>query len=408
MNRISVLFAALLAFCTLAMGEMNGQMFNDLWSGEIELNGEKLLLVFETTESGCTLEVPAQGARIPAEMTLDNGSIKILIPMIGAKYEGMYFMNTYAGTYSQNGMEFPLTLKRGRPAPNRPQTPVGPYPYKSEEVTFTNGNIELGGTLTTPEGADFGTPVLLMVTGSGQQDRDETIMYHKPFAVIADAFARNGIATLRYDDRGFGNSSGDFSTATTDTLASDAFAGIKYLREKGYTNVGLLGHSEGGTIAFMLAASEEGPDFIISLAGMAENGEATLLAQTEKIAVAQGLTEEQAKIYAKQAVTSTKSNAKAWMKRFLELDPSIYISKVTCPVLALNGEKDLQVIAERNIPIIKDLIPSATIKTYPDLNHLFQHCASGDPTQYYAIEETISPEVLADMVSWIQVLKQIF
>ncbi len=404
MKRIYKYVLTLLAVCGVAAGEMRGQSFDGVWSGAIEAGGEELLLVFHVDEGKCSLEVPAQGATVPADFKVDNGALKIGIPMIGAKYEGMFFMNSFMGTFTQNGMEFPLTLKKGKPAPKRPQTPVGPFPYETEEVMFANGEAVFGGTLTMPDGGDFSTPVLLMVSGSGQQDRDETLMEHKPFAVIADAFARNGIATLRYDDRGVGASTGDLTNATTDTFAEDALAGLKYLRSRGYKKVGLIGHSEGGTIAFMLAAAEEGPDFIISLAGMAEKGEATLLAQTEKIAMAQGLAEAQAKQYAKQAVASTKATAKAWMKRFLELDPSSYLTKVTCPTLALNGEKDLQVIAERNIPIIKNLLPSATIKTYPNLNHLFQHCTTGDPSQYYAIEETISPEVLDDMINWIKEL----
>ncbi len=257
--------------------------------------------------------------------------------------------------------------------------------------------------LTLPEGSGPDTPVLLMVSGSGQQNRDEELMEHKPFAVIADSFARNGIATLRYDDRGIGASTGDLAEATTDTFAEDALKGLEFLRARGYRKVGVLGHSEGGTIAFMLA-SQGGPDFIVSMAGMAETGEETLMAQTVRIAVAQGLPEDQATAYARQGVAATKASANPWMARFLELDPAEYIKSVTCPVLALNGEKDLQVIAERNIPIIKDLLPSATVRIYPDLNHLFQHCMTGSPTEYYEIEETISPEVLTDMVEWIKKL----
>ncbi len=404
MKRVYKYVLTLLAALGLAAGEMRAQSFDGVWSGAIELGGEELLLVFHVGEGKCSLEVPAQGAMVPAEMSIDNGGLKIQIPMIGAKYEGMYFMNSFMGTFTQNGMEFPLTLKKGKPAPKRPQTPVGPFPYETEEVTFANGEASFGGTLTMPVGADAGTPVLLMVSGSGQQDRDETLMEHKPFAVIADAFARNGIATLRYDDRGVGASTGDLSSATTDTFAEDALEGLKFLRAQGYTKVGVIGHSEGGTIAFMLAASEGGPDFIISMAGMAENGEVTLLAQTEMIGMVQGLSADQAKAYAKQSVASAKATAKTWLRRFMELNPTEYLSRITCPVLALNGEKDLQVIAERNIPIIRDLLPSATVRTYPDLNHLFQHCITGDPTQYYAIEETISPEVLSDMVNWIKML----
>ncbi len=292
------IFATILVLMTQLAA---GQSFDGVWSGAIEAGGEELLMVFHVDEGRCSLEVPAQGATLPADFKVDNGALKIGIPMIGAKYEGMFFMNSFMGTYTQSGMEFPLTLKKGKPAPKRPQTPVGPFPYETEEVTFANGEAVFGGTLTMPDGGDFNTPVLLMVSGSGQQDRDETLMEHKPFAVIADAFARNGIATLRYDDRGVGASTGDLTNATTDTFAEDALAGLNYLRSRGYKKVGLIGHSEGGTIAFMLAAAEGGPDFIISLAGMAENGEATLLAQTEKIAMAQGISEAQAKQYAPHA-----------------------------------------------------------------------------------------------------------
>ncbi len=393
----------LVALLTMTAYMAMGQDLNGPWNGAIKVNGSELGLVFTVDGEKCTLDVPAQGAKgIPAEYKMDKGGLKITIPTIGASYEGVYFNNSLMGTFRQNGGEFPLTLKRGLPAPNRPQTPVGPFPYSTEEVTFANGDAVLSGTLSTPSGATLDTPVLLMVSGSGQQNRDEELMEHKPFAVIADAFARNGIATLRYDDRGFGASTGDLTEATTDTFAEDALEGVKFLRSLGYRNVGVLGHSEGGTIAFMLAASEGGPDFIISMAGMAEDGEGTLLAQTVKIAVAQGIPEAQAKVLAEQSVAANKAAANVWMKRFLQLDPAPYISKVTCPTLALNGEMDLQVIAERNIPIIKDLLPSATIKTYPGLNHLFQHCRTGAPTEYYEIEETVSPEVIGDMVSWIK------
>ncbi len=388
---------------TLIALTARAQDLNGPWNGAIKVNGSELGLVFRIADGACTLDVPAQGAKdIPAEYKIENGSLKITVASIGASYEGVHFRGDLMGTFKQSGMSFPLTLKRGLPAANRPQTPVGPFPYNTEEVTFANGDAGLSGTLTTPESASLDTPVLLMVSGSGQQNRDEELMEHKPFAVIADAFAREGIATLRYDDRGFGASSGDLMEATTETFAADALEGMKFLRGLGYKNVGVLGHSEGGTIAFMLAAAEGGPDFIISMAGMAEDGEGTLLAQTIKIAVAQGVTEAQAKVLAEQSVAANKAAANVWMRYFLELDPAPYISKVTCPALALNGEMDLQVIAERNIPIIKELLPAATIKTYPGLNHLFQHCKTGSPTEYYEIEETISPEVLGDMVSWIK------
>ncbi len=392
----------LLTVWEVAALEMKGQDFNGTWNGAIQANGGELVLLFHIGDGECTLEVPAQGAKVPAELGIENGTLKIGVPMIGAKYEGMYLMGSIMGTFTQHGTEFPLTLKRGRPVPKRPQLPMSPGPYNNTEMTFESGDAVLCGTLTKPDNADQDTPILLMVSGSGQQDRDETLMDHKPFVVIADAFARAGIATFRYDDRQVGKSTGDLTTATTETFAEDALAGLNHLRSLGYRKVGLIGHSEGGTIAFMLAAAEGGPDFIISLAGMAENGEETLLAQAERQILVMGAPEDQAKEYAEQTVASAKATANPWMDYFLKLDPAPYISKVNCPVLALNGEKDLQVIADRNIPIIKELLPSATVRTYPDLNHLFQHCKTGLVTEYYDIEETISPEVLTDMVSWIK------
>ncbi len=403
-NHLHILILTLLALLRVCFNA-TGQNLNGPWNGSINTGGNELLLVFHIEEDKCSLEVPAQAAIVPAEFRIENGSIKIDIPTIAAKFDGLFIVNSILGTFTQYGAEFPLTLKKGRPKPRRPQTPVGPFPYEIREVVFANEDASLAGTLTTPMDMSYDDPILLMVSGSGQQNRDEELMGHKPFAVIADAFARNGIATLRYDDRGVGASTGELINATTDTFATDAQAGLNYLRSIGYKKVGILGHSEGGTIAFMLAASKNGPDFIISLAGMAENGETTLLAQTEKIAMSQGLSETQAKQYAAQVLASTRAGANTWMKRFLELAPSQYLSKVLCPTLALNGEKDLQVISNRNIPIIRNFIPTATIKTYPDLNHLFQQCTSGDPSLYYSIEETISPEVLTDMIEWIKNIK---
>ncbi len=402
MKRMFLYILTLLTVWEVAALEMKGQDFNGTWNGAIQANGGELVLLFHIGDGECTLEVPAQGAKVPAELGIENGTLKIGVPMIGAKYEGMYLMGSIMGTFTQHGTEFPLTLKRGRPVPKRPQLPMSPGPYNNTEMTFESGDAVLCGTLTKPDNADQDTPILLMVSGSGQQDRDETLMDHKPFVVIADAFARAGIATFRYDDRQVGKSTGDLTTATTETFAEDALAGLNHLRSLGYRKVGLIGHSEGGTIAFMLAAAEGGPDFIISLAGMAENGEETLLAQAERQILVMGAPEDQAKEYAEQTVASAKATANPWMDYFLKLDPAPYISKVNCPVLALNGEKDLQVIADRNIPIIKELLPSATVRTYPDLNHLFQHCKTGLVTEYYDIEETISPEVLTDMVSWIK------
>ncbi len=390
------------AFCLNVFGLCAENKYQGRWTGALSLNGSELELVFNIAGE-CTLDVPAQGAKgISASLSqLPGGVVRIDVPSIGAYYEGMFLINRFVGTFHQNGMEFSLTLMGGVPQkPNRPQMPKAPFPYKTEDVIFAKGSAMLSGTLTMPEDGDLSTPVVLLVTGSGAQNRDEELFDHKPFAVIADAFARKGIASLRYDDRGFAKSTGDLASATTDTLAADAAAGIAYLRGRGYKTVGVVGHSEGGTIAFMLAA-EGNVDFIISMAGMVEGGEATLLAQTVARTLAGGATEAQAQEYARKVVAEFRMAGNAWMSRFLRLDPVQYVKSAKCRVLAINGEKDIQVLADRNIPLVKSLLPAAETKIYPNLNHLFQHC-DNVLDSYYDIEETISPEVLSDMIEWIK------
>ena len=198
------------------------------WSGKLDVQGTKLSLVFHLDEENPTMDSPDQGAKgIPIEVTRSaTGSITIKVPSIGATYEGIWLVKQIAGTFKQMGASMPLTLMPGKEKLNRPQTPQGPFPYAQEEVSFSNGDAVLKGTLVLPEGCTRNTPVLIMVTGSGLQNRDEVFYEHRPFAVIADAFARAGIATLRYDDRGFGESTGDIINCTTEDLKNDALAGI--------------------------------------------------------------------------------------------------------------------------------------------------------------------------------------
>ncbi len=397
------IFTLLLAgLCAVGFGQTLPEEYRGIWTGKISVGGSELELIFHLGDE-CSLDVPQQGAKgIKATCSQSaEGALKIDIAMIGARYEGKFSGGKLLGTFHQSGMAFPLELTKGGAAKvNRPQTPVAPFPYKTEEVCFANGGAVLSGTLTTPEKYTQSTPVVLMITGSGLQNRDEEIFEHKPFAVIADALAKAGIATLRYDDRGFAKSTGNAANATTDTLAADAAAGIRFLRAKGFTRVGALGHSEGGTICFLLAA-EGLTDFIVSLAGGIEKGEDILRSQLEAQLMAKGATPQQAQQYTAQAVAQSRATGNPWMKHFLDFDPADCIRLTSCPVLALNGAMDIQVLSERNIPLLQRLLPTAETKIYPNLNHLFQ-TTSSSLTNYYDIEETISPEVLQDIVAWIK------
>ena len=406
------------------------------WTGKLKVSGVELALIFNIGEESATLDVPDQGAtEIPVEVSRDAvGGITLNVPAINASFKGLWAGKVIAGTFTQHGMSFPMTLTPGAPVIRRPQTPVGPFPYATEEVTFTNGDAVLKGTLTLPENCDRKTPVLIMVTGSGLQNRDEEMFGHKPFAVIADAFARAGIATLRYDDRGFGESTGDVVLCTTEDLKNDALAGVKLLRDR-FERVGVIGHSEGGTIALMLAGERQ-VDFAVSLAGMIVSGAETLLAQNRRAFESAGLPESEVEAFARllsDTFTAIKTRAPLpsadnyditdalrknyaaalpsfrtpYMEFFLGLDLSASLSGITCPVMALNGTKDTQVQCDRNIAVLKAGLPSnsrSVIRAEDGLNHLFQHCVTGEVSEYKNIEETFSPEVLSEMIAWIKTL----
>lgn len=420
----------------LAISSMTASAQQGAWKGELDIQGMKLPLVFNFDANGCTMDSPSQGANgIPAEKSLsDDGTIKVSIKMIGATFEGKKDGDTIKGTFTQNGFQLPLTLTPGKPVVNRPQTPVAPFPYKEESISFTNDGYTFNGTLTMPEDCNKNTPVVLMVTGSGQQNRDEELFDHKPFAVIADALARNGIASLRYDDRGWGDSSVNFADFTTNDFKQDAEAALRLLRKR-FGKVGILGHSEGGTIALLLA--EEGkPDFIVSLAGMAVSGRATLINQNRTALTSIGLPSDIADSYCKtidniftQLAEGKKPSEistgdipatlkpmlekaiqqadNKYIRYFITVDPSKSLSKIKYPVLALNGTKDTQVDCTSNIATLEKGLTACkhTIKTMDGLNHLFQHCTTGSIIEYQQIEETIAPEVLNTIAEWIKGLK---
>lgn len=402
------------------------------WTGKLNVYGNELTLVFHFNGEDCTLDSPDQGVKgVPAKLERTVTGIKVAVPSINASYEGVNMGESIMGTFKQHGQSFPLTIKPGLLKRNRPQTPAMPYPYQTQEVSFNNGDAILKGTLVIPENASRQTPVLLMVTGSGLQNRDEEIFEHKPFAVIADALARAGIATLRYDDRGFGESAGDIVNCTTEDLKNDAFAGVQLLRSR-FDKVGVIGHSEGGTIALMLAA-EKKVDFIVSLAGMAVSGKETLLWQNRLALAAANIPSETIDLYCKaldevfdacisgtampsttqynfptslaqNLTVVTKQLQTPYMKQFLTLDSRPLLGNITCPVLALNGTKDTQVEPESNLGALRSGLQKNAknkLEAIEGVNHLFQHCKTGMATEYGNIEETIAPEVLEKMVYWL-------
>jgi len=407
-----------------------------------------------------TLEVPEQTTQkiAVATTTIVGDTVTFALPNIGATFTGKRSAGgaTITGTFTQSGQEFPLTLTRTEkpPALMRPQTPKPPFPYKTVEVSYPNPKakgVTLAGTLTVPEGGTS-FPVVLLITGSGAQDRDETIAAHKPFAVIADYLARRKIASLRVDDRGVGKSVGNLADATTDDFAEDVRAGVAFLRgrpEVDAKRIGLIGHSEGGVIAPMVAASDPDIAFIVLLAGTGVPGDAVMKEQQKAIISAMGLgadavaanrkiseagmtaiknardaadarvqvdkaIAEQTKALpeaarekaTKQLKTAFYPWCSAWFIRFASLDPRTYLSQVHCPVLALNGSKDTQVVATQNLPEIEAALKNGgnrfvTVRELPKLNHLFQTATTGSPSEYAVITQTVAPEVLQIIGDWI-------
>jgi pimeloyl-ACP methyl ester carboxylesterase len=388
------------------------------WSGKLKVGAMSLTLVLHLEQADgyvkVSLDSPDQGAKgIPAfKEYLSDDSLAVKIESIGMTYRARLKEGKLDGTFSQNGFSTKLVLTKGIAEVKRPQTPKPPYSYVTEDVMFRNeaDGATLSGTLTWPVGYDKNAKkkpiVLLLVSGSGQQNRDEELFEHKPFLVIADYLARQGIATLRYDDRATGKSvGGEVKNATTADFSRDAAAGIDFLRSnKAFSKVGILGHSEGGSIAFMLGAQKK-VDFIVSLAGPGVKGDTLLVAQANRILSLSG---QPAYMTVEKYRQQETVQQVPWIRWFCDYDPSDDIRKTPCPVFALNGDRDSQVLSSLNLEAIRRLLPSSKrhlIKEYPSLNHLFQHCTTGLPTEYGQIEETISPEVLEDIARWIQSLQ---
>jgi pimeloyl-ACP methyl ester carboxylesterase len=430
-----------------------------LWQGAVEVRGMRLryqLHLLHDTDGELigALDNLDQGVTgLPAvRLSQKESAVHFEIPAVAGVYEGTLnpAKTELKGTWSQLGVENEkLDFKRGEQPLElrRPQNPVRPYAYREEEVSFSNeaAHVTLAGTLTLPKtGGPF--PAVVLIAGSGPNDRDESMANHKPFLVLADFLTQKGIAVLRYDKRGIGKSTGVLENATTIDLAGDAAAAVTFLqgrKEIDSSKIGLLGHSEGGIIAPYLATHIKNISWLILLAAPATTGQDTLLKQSELIGRAGGLEDSQLvasltfdreaydlirqekdhDALAEKLVALVKETGfdsalppaaletqlrmllSPWFRFFLDYDPVPDLKAVRCPVLALYGQKDLQVAAKENLPLMKSAldetgIRSVDVREMPELNHLFQHAYSGSPAEYAAIEETISPEVLRLTADW--------
>lgn len=409
------------------------------WGGELDVQGVKLEVFFDIAKGSngyeSKLDVPVQGARgVKVDATTFNGmDVGMEIKSLGVTFKGIYAYGIITGTFSQNGYNLPLTLRKAqRIVTIRPQEPKAPFPYKAEEVKFKNTKegITLAGTLTTPEG-NGKVPAVVLITGSGQQNRDEEMFEHKPFAVIADYLSRRGIAVLRFDDRGMGSSEQGKADATTLDLSYDAEAAVNFLKETGrFSSVGVLGHSEGCIISFMLGARKL-TDFVVSLSGPAVKGSEILSAQQDSLYRLMGMPRETinamkstfkdcfliidnsetvagARPEIESLVSTLPEQVRTelvnqfmnpWMFFFCKYNPARDIAMTECPALIINGKKDMQVPYSQNVPVYRRIAaehPNTRFEIHEidGLNHLLQHCATGNTTEYITIDETIAPEVL--------------
>lgn len=462
MKKISALLFFFLFITSCFAQSINGQ-----WNGKLNVGVVNLRIVFHLQQDGealkASMDSPDQNAAgiAMSSASFADSTLRMALAMAGIEFEGkLVAPDSISGTFKQMGRSFPLSLKRGETEVTgllRPQEPKAPFPYTEEEVSFTNpkAGISLSGTLTKPKG-DGPFPAIVLISGSGPQNRDEELFGHKPFAVIADYLTRQGIAVLRYDDRGTAKSGGVFASATSFDFATDAEAAFDFLKERADIKpgeIGLLGHSEGGMLAPLIASERHDVAFLVLLAGPGVRGDKLLLMQQEALgrtagmdssALARSERENQgafelvfqtANTDSLKAALSTYLNkiirenpndpipdgmtqeafvnaqvnriCSPWMLGFIKYDPAPALRKVPCPVLAVNGEKDLQVPAEPNLDAIRKAMQAGTndqltTKAFPGLNHLFQPCTTGMPNEYGEIETTIAPQVLEYIADWIK------
>ncbi|NVN96361.1 MAG: alpha/beta hydrolase [Bacteroidetes bacterium] len=460
-----ILITIVFCFANEIKAQTSEQFLIGNWMGNIEFQGKKLALVFrvkflENDSVIAFMDSPDQGAKDikVSKIKVKNDSVFIRVKSLGVSISGILNStdSTISGIFRQSILNCPITLKKIDKIPeiNRPQEPKPPFAYTIDTIRFENSidKIALAGTLTTPKTSGK-FPAVVLITGSGPQNRDEELMGHKPFLVIADYLTRNGIAVLRYDDRGIAKSKGDFASATSYDFANDAEAAVNYLKTLNniYTNkIGLIGHSEGGMIAPLIASRNKSVGFIVLLAGPGLSGEEILIKQSALIARASKESEEDIadamklnkmiykiinkekdnsiatkkirKVYDKHSkASSTEEKLKAemqrdamiqqiltpWFRTFLSFDPKKYLTNTHCAVLALNGGNDLQVPPDEDLAAIEKYLKKAgnkhyMIKKLPNLNHLFQTCKTGSPDEYAKIEETFSPDALLIVKEWIK------
>jgi len=430
-----------------------------LWQSALETHGLRLRLQLHVAHDtdgqlvGALDSLDQQVDGLPAiRMEFKEAAFRFEIPAVAVVFQGTLnpAKNKLIGTWSQTGAEEKIEFVRSdQPLElRRPQTPTKPYPYREEDVSFSNSaaGVTLAGTLTLPKGTGP-FPAALLIAGSGPNDRDEALASHRPFLVLADHLTRNGIAVLRYDKRGIGKSTGSTDKATTVDLAADAQAGIAYLKtrkEIDPAKIALIGHSEGAMIAPLIASRTKDVAWVVLLAAPATFGEETLLNQSALIGKAADLTDEQleASLNFDQAAydlvrtekdpaalreklnalvretglgaampptvmeTQMRMMESPWFRFFLDYDPLPNLKTLQVPVLALYGQKDLQVPAKANLPVLKQALQDAgnkdvDVRELPDLNHLFQHAYSGTPIEYAAIEETFSPDAMQIISDWV-------
>lgn len=453
MNKKILCFVAVLVSAVTFGQEITGQ-----WNGILKVPGMQLSIVFHInkTDNGfiATMDSPDQKANgIPVTTTTFVDSVlKLEIKNLDVVYEGTLNKdNTIIGNFTQRGHAIPLNMSREiveKEVLVRPQEPKAPFPYYTEEVSFENkkDKVTLAGTLSLPQ-KEGSFPVVILITGSGRQNRDEEVMGHKPFLVLADYLTKKGIGVLRFDDRGAGKSTGDFSKATTPDFVKDVQAGVDYLltrKEVDKNKIGLIGHSEGGVINAIVAGNSKEIDYIVSLAGPGIRSDKLLLLQKELLERQMGISEPEIQkskeiykgaydiilnspvynddlkvkvnsyfkskfgdaISDNDIIAMTNQMANPWLHYFAKFDPAPVFKKVKCPVLALNGSKDLQVPAAVNLDAIKKAVTSGgnknvTTKILPDLNHFFQECKTGLPSEYSSIEQTLSPIALEEISKWI-------